>query len=180
MKATLPSNTSSSPLRRWFFQLFPIYASELALFLPMALMMFCVIFNYTILRNLKDALVVNAPGSDATVISFLKMWGTTPVAIAFMLLYTKWVERAGREKMVYYSLLPMLAFFAAFAYIIFPNQSFFHPSAERIAQVQSQWPPFKWWLAIWGNWSMFFYSLGAVRDYFPLFIFLAICQRHLR
>lgn len=153
MKETSICKTSYGRLRRWFFVIFPIHRTEMPLFLPMALMMFCVVFNYTILRNFKDALIVNAAGSDATVISFLKMWGTTPVAVTFMLLYAKWVERVGREKMVYYSLAPLLAFFALFAYIIFPYQHLFHLSSERIVHLQNQWPHFKWWIAIWGNWS---------------------------
>jgi AAA family ATP:ADP antiporter len=148
---THPSNlTSFNAFRRLIF---PIYSFEMSLFLPMALMMLFAVFNYTILGNLKDTLIVNAPGSDATVISFLKMWGTTPAAITYMLIYTKWVERFGRERMVYYSLTALLIYFILFGCILFPYHSFMHPSLDTIQALQKQWPHFKWWLAIGGNWS---------------------------
>ena len=37
-------------------------------------MFFCILFNYTILRDTKDVLVVTAPGSGAEIIPFLKTW----------------------------------------------------------------------------------------------------------
>mgnify|MGYP001599385272 FL=1 len=50
----------------------------------MAFMMFCVLFNYTILRDAKDGLVITAPGSGAETINFLKLYGTLPFAIILM------------------------------------------------------------------------------------------------
>ena len=40
--------------------------------LPLGAMFFCILFNYTILRDTKDVLVVTAPGSSAEAIPFLK------------------------------------------------------------------------------------------------------------
>jgi ATP/ADP translocase len=37
--------------------------------LPLTLMFFCMLFNYTILRDTKDVLVVTAPGSGTCVFS---------------------------------------------------------------------------------------------------------------
>ena len=42
--------------------------------LPLGFMFFCILFNYTILRDTKDVLVVTAPGSGAEIIPFLKTW----------------------------------------------------------------------------------------------------------
>ncbi|EKE21600.1 MAG: hypothetical protein ACD_7C00172G0001, partial [uncultured bacterium] len=55
--------------------LWPIYSFELKKIIPMLLMMFCISFNYTILRDLKDALVVTAGSSGAEIIPFLKFYG---------------------------------------------------------------------------------------------------------
>jgi hypothetical protein len=41
---------------------------------PLGFMFFCILFNYTILRDTKDVLVVTAPGSGAEIIPFLKTW----------------------------------------------------------------------------------------------------------
>lgn len=56
---------------------------------PLGFMLFCILFNYTILRDTKDVLVVTAPGSGAEIIPFLKTWVNLPLAIAFTVLYAK-------------------------------------------------------------------------------------------
>jgi len=50
------------------------------------LMFFCILLNYTILRDTKDVLVVTTKGSSAEIIPFLKTWVNLPMAIGFMLL----------------------------------------------------------------------------------------------
>jgi hypothetical protein len=49
----------------------PIYYTVKKM-MPQALMFFCILFNYTILRDTKDVLVVTAPKSGAEIIPFLK------------------------------------------------------------------------------------------------------------
>ena len=51
--------------------LWPIHSYELKKVIPMVLLFFFILFNYTILRDTKDALVVTAPGGGAEVIPFL-------------------------------------------------------------------------------------------------------------
>lgn len=143
--------------------LFPVHWHEMKSFLPMALMMLFILCNYTILRNLKDTLVVNADGSGAEVISFLKLWGTMPSAIIFMIIYSKLANLFSREKIFYVCLIPFMIFFAAFAYVIYPNTAFLHPNPATVASLQENFPNFKWFLAIWGNWSYaLFYILAEL------------------
>ena len=47
---------------------------------PPGVMFFCNIFNYTILRDTKDVLVVITKGSSAEIIPFLKTWVNLPMA----------------------------------------------------------------------------------------------------
>ena len=42
--------------------LWPIHQHELKKFLPLAFIMFCILFNYTLLRDTKDTIVVNSAG----------------------------------------------------------------------------------------------------------------------
>ena len=56
-----------------------------------------ILFNYTILRDTKDVLVVTAPGSGAEIIPFLKTWVNLPMAIGFTVLYTKVGAVQGRR-----------------------------------------------------------------------------------
>jgi len=56
-------------------------AHERAKLIPLAAMFFCILFNYTILRDTKDVLMVTAPKSGAEVIPFIKTYCNLPVAI---------------------------------------------------------------------------------------------------
>ena len=47
----------------------------------LALMFFCILFNYTILRDTKDVLMITAPKSGAEAIPFIKTYVNLPVAI---------------------------------------------------------------------------------------------------
>ena len=84
-------------------------AQERKKLVPLALMFFCILFNYTILRDTKDVLMVTAPKSGAEVIPFIKTYVNLPAAIVsrkmfmgclpcyfrcshFMLLYS-WYDR---------------------------------------------------------------------------------------
>lgn len=137
----------------WRGLIFPVHMNELKRFVPMAVMMLFILCNYTILRNIKDALVVNARGSDAEIISFLKLWGTMPAAFLFMIFYSKISDLMSRERIFYLCLVPFLVFFGAFAFVIYPNVSFLHPNPELVASLKLNYPNFKWFIAIWGNWS---------------------------
>jgi ATP/ADP translocase len=56
-------------------------ANERKKLIPLAMMFFCILFNYTILRDTKDVLMVTAPKSGAEVIPFIKTYVNLPVAI---------------------------------------------------------------------------------------------------
>ena len=64
-----PVNKEFSPMRS---VVWPIHEFELKKFLPMGIIMFCLLFNYTILRDLKDSIIVNASGAGT--ITFLKAY----------------------------------------------------------------------------------------------------------
>ena len=113
---------------KWRSLLWPIYTFELKKFLPMFLMMFFISFNYTILRDTKDTLIVTATGSGAEAIPFLKVWGVVPCAILFMLVFSKLSNILTPEKLFYASLTPFLIFFGLFATVLYPNQDLLHPT----------------------------------------------------
>ena len=143
--------------------LFPIHLHELKRFIPMALMMLFILFNYTILRNVKDSLVINARGSDAEIVSFLKLWGTMPAAILFMVFYAKITEFLKKENIFYLCTTAFITFFGAFAFIIYPNIDLLHPDPTWVASLKNQYPNFKWFIVMWGNWSFaLFYILSEL------------------
>jgi AAA family ATP:ADP antiporter len=141
----------------------PVYNYELKKFLPMGLMMLCILFNYNILRDTKDTLVVNAPAGGAECLSFLKLYGVTPSAILFMVIFVKLANVMEREKLFYAILLPFLGFFTAFAFFIYPYKEVLHMSLESINQYQAAYPNLHWFIPVIGNWSFsLFYILSEL------------------
>src|SRR5271154_7144588 len=109
------SQTKVKEFGKWRSLLWPIHGFELKKFLPMFLLFFFINFNYTILRDTKDTLIVTAPGSGAEAIPFLKVWGVLPFAIVFMLVYSKLSNILSKQKLFMYTISFFAAYFALFA-----------------------------------------------------------------
>ena len=147
----------------WRAALWPIHKHEMKKFLPMGIMMFCILFVYTVLRDTKDSIVVNAPGSGAESLAYLKGIGVTISAILFMLLYTKAANIFSRTGLFYATALPFLIFFLCFAYLIYPIQESLHMSLESIHAFQEAYPLLKWVVPLIGNWTYsIFYILSEL------------------
>ena len=109
---------------RSFF--WPIYSYELKKLLPMMLIFFLVSFNYNVLRNLKDALIVTAKSSGAEVIPFIKVWVMLPMAIVMTLIFTKLCSKVGTRKAFYIIIVIFLSYFFIFTVFLYPNQHALH------------------------------------------------------
>lgn len=103
--------------------------SERQKLVPLALMFFCILFNYTILRDTKDVLMVTAPKSGAEVIPFLKTYVNLPTAIAFTGIYAKLTDKMELKNVFYAFVIPFLMFFTSFAFFIYPHRALVHPHA---------------------------------------------------
>jgi len=128
---------------------------------PLGLMFFCILFNYTILRDTKDVLVVTAKGSSAEIIPFLKTWVNLPMAIGFMLLYTKLADVLSKEALFYAVIFPFIAFFGAFAYVLYPMRDAIHPTALADRLLASLGPSFLGPVAILRVWSFCLFYVMA-------------------
>lgn len=146
------SNTQPefSPLRS---ALFPVSTWELRKFVPLAIMIFITIFNFTLLRNAKDALFVTAPGSGAESISFLKLWGVLPMTILCSMLYVKLRQMMSFEHGYYVILGIFMSFFLLFNLVLYPNVEFLHPSVAWIQSLKDAYPRFQHAFPLLGNWS---------------------------
>lgn len=114
-----------SKLRSFFW---PVHMFELKKLLPMLLMFFCINFNYTLLRDTKDTLVVTASGPET--ILFLKTWAVAPCAVIFLLIYAKLSNILSKENLFYAAIVPFLVFFALFVLVLYPNREALHPAAS--------------------------------------------------
>lgn len=121
--------------------------------IPLAIMFFCILFNYTILRDTKDVLMITAPKSGAEVIPFIKTYVNLPTAIGFTVLYSKLCDRLEQKNVFYACTIPFLFFFGLFATVIYPSNAILHPHAF-IDKIAAYLPAaFSAPLAIVRNWS---------------------------
>ena len=122
---------------------------------------FSILFNYTILRDTKDVLVVTAPGSGAEIIPFLKTWVNLPMAIGFTIIYTKLSNVLSSESLFYACIFPFIAFFASFAFILYPLRDVLHPTEWAARTLQTLGPRFAGPLAIVRNWTFCLFYVMA-------------------
>lgn len=145
---------------RSFF--WPIYSDELKKFLPMAMMMFFILFNYSVLRSTKDAVVITAAGSSA-VIPYLKFFFVLPASIIFVLCYAKLVNILSREKIFYFIILGFVSFFLVYSFVLYPARGFIHASPETIAALKTSYPSIQNLFPAIGYWSSsIFYVLAEL------------------
>ncbi|CAD7702420.1 unnamed protein product, partial [Ostreobium quekettii] len=128
---------------------------------PLGLMFFCILFNYTILRDTKDVLVVTAPGSGAEIIPFLKTWVNLPMAIGFTILYAQLANVLSTEMLFYACIIPFIIFFWSFAFVLYPLRDFLHPTefAKHLLAVAG--PRFAGPIAILRNWTFCLFYVMA-------------------
>jgi len=96
---------------------------------PLGIMFFCILFNYTILRDTKDVLMITAYKSGAEVIPFIKTYCNLPAAIGFTGLYATMCDRMELKNVFYACVIPFLLFFASFALFMYPARGAIHPHA---------------------------------------------------
>lgn len=122
------SETKNKEFGKWRAFFWPVHNFELKKLLPMFFLFFFINFNYTILRDTKDALIVTAPGSGAEAIPFLKVWGVLPLAIIFMVIYSKLSNVFSKQKLFYSTIVFFITYFAIFTLFMYPNRDILHPT----------------------------------------------------
>lgn len=151
------SGAKPKEFSRWREFVWPIHGHELSKFLPMAFIMMFALFIYTVVRGLKDTLIVTASGAE--VINFLKSGVVLPSSLLFVVIFSKLSNRLSRQGLYYACLLPFVGFFFLFGWVLFPYASQLHPAPETITYLQQAFPALKWAFPIYGLWT---YSLFYV------------------
>jgi len=120
-------------LGKWRKRLLPVYADEMKQFIAMSIMLFCILFSYTIVRTLKDTLLINAPHVDTKmVVSMAKLFVVTPASILFVILYAKMSNTFSKERLFYFTLAPFVIFFFVYAFVIYPTHEYLHASPATV------------------------------------------------
>ncbi|SCA63538.1 ADP,ATP carrier protein 1 [Chlamydiales bacterium SCGC AG-110-P3] len=118
---------TDNAFRGWRLVFWPIRRHELPKLLPMFIMLFLICFNYSILRNLKDAVVITARSSGAQVLPFIKVWAMLPGAFLATMFYTRLASRYNLERVFYLIISGFLLYFVLFVFVLFPAQDILHP-----------------------------------------------------
>lgn len=139
--------------------LFPIMNWELPKFLPMAAIIFLTIYNFTMLRTIKDAFVV--PNTSGETLAYIKAGLVLPMSILGSLLYIKIRGSSTFERTYYFVVIFFLAFFMIFWQILYPNMNNLHLTQEVINSMQDSYPVFRFVIPIIGKWVYAFYYAFA-------------------
>lgn len=145
-------------LRDFFW---PIHRHETAHFLSIVLIMFCILFNYTALRNMKDSLLITAANSGAEVVAFVKVYFVIPTAFVIAALLGKLANAVTPKRFVYIIIIPFLVFFGLFAFVIYPLRDALHPSLNTIIALQDAYPRLRFVFPIFGNWSFVIFYIAC-------------------
>uniref|UniRef100_A0A7S3K212 ADP,ATP carrier protein n=1 Tax=Aureoumbra lagunensis TaxID=44058 RepID=A0A7S3K212_9STRA len=129
--------------------------------IPLAIIFFMVLFNYTILRDTKDVLVITAPKSGAEIIPFLKTYVNLPGAIIFTIGFTALSNRYSQPQLFRGIVSSFLGFFALFATILYPARNFLHPNALCDTLATMLPASFAAPIAIFRNWTFSLFYMCA-------------------
>ena len=143
--------------------LWPIHRNELKKFLPLLIIFFFICLNYSILKALKDALVITAPQSGAKAIPFIKLYVILPAALLVTYLFTKLFNRYSQERVFYIMVGSFLLFFLLFTFVLYPLRDVIHPTATA-DRLQTLLPlGFSGLICLFRNWSYtLFYVLAEL------------------
>ena len=131
--------------------LWPIEWHENKKFLPMAAMMFFILFNYSTLRSIKDGFVVSMIGPEA--LSFLKLYFVTPSSILAIIAYIKLCNTFTADKVFQIVTGFFIAYIALFTFVLYPNPHIVHMDNTTIESLALNYPNLQWFIRILGKWS---------------------------
>lgn len=157
----MEENMGIKKLQQLQYFIWPIRKEEHKKFIPMMVIVGCMIFNYSILRSIKDTLVVVNGGPE--MISFLKVWVVMPFALIFLFVYTKLSNFFSRNTLFYGSICFFLIFFLVFTFLLYPNRNILHPIDSGNALITMVPPGLKGLVSIYKLWSFsLFYAMAEL------------------
>lgn len=154
-------SSSDAEFSKWRAFFWPIHRHECRKLIPMMIILFLICFDYSVVRNAKDVVVVTAEASGAEVIPFIKVWVLLPMAVLLTLIFTKLSNRFSQETVFYLMTSGFLLFFTLFALLFYPFSDYFHPHALA-NQLAAQLPAgFKGLIAMGRNWTFTLFYVAA-------------------
>lgn len=121
-------------------------------------MFFCNLGVYTLIRDLKDVMLVTACGAES--IPFMKTWVNFPLSISFMIFFTKLCDYNLKQQHIYRIIyLGVFSLYMILGYVLYPNRLLLSPSLD----LESIQYVHKALLLIFNNWiAALFYALSTI------------------
>ncbi|AVP87484.1 ADP,ATP carrier protein [Candidatus Phycorickettsia trachydisci] len=151
-------------------ELWPIKKEENFHFYTMSALMFCILFNQSILRILKDSILIAEVNAEIT--NFVKVYCVSPIAAIFVVIYAQMVNSLSLEKIFSYLILFFLAFFVLFAWVIYPNVELWHLDPAKMQELVYHYPYAKWYIAICEHWSFVVFYVFA--EFWPNIFYILL------
>jgi ATP:ADP antiporter, AAA family len=102
---------------------FPIKKDELSTFLPLFVVMSCIVFNTKILKILKDTIVVTTPEMGAELIPFLKTWLLIPISLTLICMVVRLMRVISFVNVYLLTTAFFLFFYIAYVFVLRPIQA---------------------------------------------------------
>lgn len=111
--------------------------------------------------------MVNHLGVEA--ISFIKLWFEIPVGFILVAIYCKLCNVYSAAIIFRLFVGGFLLFFTLFAFVVYPNQDFFHPNISTIDKLIFFYSNFKWFFVLWSKWSFAMFYIFS--EFWPVIIY---------
>ncbi len=104
-------------------KILPIKKEELSTFIPLFIVMSCIVFNTKILKILKDTIVVTTPEMGAELIPFLKTWLLIPISLALICIVVRLMRMMSFINVYLIATAFFLLFYLVYVFLVRPIQS---------------------------------------------------------
>lgn len=155
------SSRSSSILSRFFWSFFPVTRQEYSKFFSIALLMFLILLNSGLMRDIRSSLIVNRIGTP--VLNFIRIFIELPCGVVFVLCYTWLCGRFGSLRTFRIIVCFYFCFFSVFGYFMLPYQNFLQPDSFLVNQCIERYPHLTWFINMWREWTLvLFYVMSEL------------------
>ncbi len=149
-------------LQKYFVKLVNLFAENrnyiLCKYLPTSIMMTLSAYIYSLLRGVKDSILVPALGAE--LISFIKFYGVFPSTIIFFICFSKLANLLTRDKLYYTITSFFISFFTLYAFILSPNSELLQPD---LSDWIVEYPKLKYQIIMMQNWTVsLFYVMSEL------------------
>ncbi|MEM1283678.1 MAG: Npt1/Npt2 family nucleotide transporter [Chlamydiota bacterium] len=139
-----------------------IKKDELSLFIPLFVIMSCIVFNTKVLKILKDTIVVTTPEMGAELIPFLKTWLLIPISLGLICVVVRLMRVT--------SFLNVFFVATAFFLFIYVGYVFF------ISPIQSELTPHFLINYLDATLPYYLHKMVRIIEFWPICLFYVICD----